>query len=507
LSRPATLARATILVAATLLLEALCRSGAIAPVSLVAPSRMVARLAQLVQEREFWEQTQTTLASIAIAVAAAIVAGFAGGAILHALPRLRRAMEPLIASYYALPFFVLYPLTIVIFGMNDVPIIIMGYVYGVVAMVSATLSGLDRIPAVLRKVGRSYRMGALSTALLIQLPATGPHLFTGAKLALGYGVAGVIGAEFILSGGGLGYAIAYAYNNLDNETMYATLLFVLLLVAAILAAMNWLERRIEFRAGAGWTIALAPLPAAGALERVASAAAVALALVTAWYLLHLLVGSEALASPGATLDRAIRLVQSDRFWMHAAETLRALGLAVLIACLMGGLIGIALGASRRAGEIAAPMIVALQATPKVTLYPVILLFFGLGIAAKVAFGVIHGFIPMALVTLNAVRSINPALLRTARALRLGRVETMVRVMIPATIPELVTAIRLSFSITFLGVMVGEMFASQRGLGYLVMNGIAINDVSAMMAITVMIGVFALAINVALLALDKHVHRR
>src|SRR5690606_31406053 len=149
-----------------------------------------------------------TLRNILTAAVAAMIAGFAGGATLHAFPRVRHAVEPLIASYYALPFFVLYPLFIVLFGMNAIPIIAMGFLYAVMAMVTGTLAGLDRIPPVLRKVGRTYRLSWLQDALLIQLPAAGPHIFTGVKLALSYSVTGVIGAEFILASSGLGYSIS-----------------------------------------------------------------------------------------------------------------------------------------------------------------------------------------------------------------------------------------------------------------------------------------------------------
>ena len=114
---------------------------------------------------------------------------------------------------------------------------------------------------------------------------------------------------------------------------------------------------------------------------------------------------------------------------------------------------------------------------------------------------------MTLITYNATKSIHPALLRSARTMRLSVWQTFLFIFIPATIPELVTAIRLSFSITFLGVMIGEMFASVRGLGHLIMGGIELNDVSMMISITVLIGVFAVTINGALLALDNRLHRR
>ncbi len=116
-------------------------------------------------------------------------------------------------------------------------------------MVVNTLDGLDRIPPVLLKVGRVHHLGALRTALLIKLPASAPHLFTGVKLAVAYAFIGVIAAEFILSGAGLGYAIAYAYNNFDNRTMYALMLLVLVAVTTVNMVLHVWERRWHARRG------------------------------------------------------------------------------------------------------------------------------------------------------------------------------------------------------------------------------------------------------------------
>jgi NitT/TauT family transport system permease protein len=166
-----------------------------------------------------------------------------------------------------------------------------------------------------------------------------------------------------------------------------------------------------------------------------------------------------------------------------------------------------LGLNQTACEVSEPMLVTLYSLPKVTLYPIVLLFVGIGLGAKVVFGAMYGLIPMMLIAMNAVRSMNPALAKSARVLRLSRWQTIARVMLPATIPEIVTGIRVSFSITLLGVMIGEMFASSRGLGFLIMNSININDTATMMAVTILIAVFAVSVNSALIAWDRKVHRR
>jgi NitT/TauT family transport system permease protein len=200
------------------------------------------------------------------------------------------------------------------------------------------------------------------------------------------------------------------------------------------------------------------------------------------------------------------LVQTEQLWFHAAETFKALGMALMISCGAGAILGALIGISPMAIKVASPMLVTLYALPKVTLYPLVLLFFGVGLSAKVVFGAMYGMIPIMLIVINAIQSMNQVLLKTARVMRLTKMQSLGTVVIPAMIPELVTGIRISFSITFLGVMIGEMFASSRGLGFMLMNSININDTSTMMAVTVMVAIFAVVINASLLSLEHAVSR-
>src|SRR5262249_48025776 len=152
--------------------------------------------------------------------------GFLIGLVVHAVPRLRRVLDPIFTSYYSIPTFV-YPLLIVVFGIGPAPLIVLGALFGIVAMIVATLTALDRIPRVVMKVGRVGRLGPIRTALLMKLPAASPHLMTGLRLAVAYSVIGIIAGEFILSTQGIGRRLALAYNNFDNKTMYALLVLIL----------------------------------------------------------------------------------------------------------------------------------------------------------------------------------------------------------------------------------------------------------------------------------------
>src|SRR3546814_11202875 len=98
--------------------------------------------------------------------------------------------------------------------------------------------------------------------------------------------------------------------------------------------------------------------------------------------------------------------------------------------------------------------------------------FGLGLSAKIAFGVIHGIIPIVIFTMTAVRNIRPVYLRSIRTHRLTPWQGAVHVLIPATVPEIVAGLRIGFSLTLLGTLLGAMFASQRGFGHLLILAIA-----------------------------------
>ena len=82
-----------------------------------------------------------------------------------------------------------------------------------------------------------------------------------------------------------------------------------------------------------------------------------------------------------------------------------------------------------------------------------------------------------------------------------------RVLFPAALPEIFTGLRVGFALTLIGSLLAEMFASQRGLGYLLMNGIGLHNVELIMSVTLVIVVFAFAVSSLLLSIDRRLHRR
>jgi NitT/TauT family transport system permease protein len=241
--------RVLVIAAAVLLLEGLCLAGVIDRLTMQPPHRILRDLMVILVSGSQNAAILKTLSNASIALGLALVAGVVIAVALHGYRAVRETLEPLFATYYAVPIFAFYPLLIVLLGLGDAPQIGIGFMLGVVAVIMNTLNGLDRVPRVLRKTARIQRLGTVETALTVTLPYAAPYVLTGAKFAVAYSLIGVIGAEFIMSRGGMGYEIGFAYTNFDNATMYPLILLILLVSITLNAALSWWEKVLLARRG------------------------------------------------------------------------------------------------------------------------------------------------------------------------------------------------------------------------------------------------------------------
>lgn len=249
-SKAALLVRVLVLAGAVMLLEVLCRTGAIDPLTVLPPSAMVGAMLDQLALPGVQHSMVQTFTTVGLAFGSAVVVGTAAGAALHAAPRARRVVDPVLASYYSVPTFIFYPLLVALLGLTMAPLVVLGVLSAAPAVTISTLAGLDGVRPVLHRAARSFRLGRLETLRLVILPAALPNLFGGFKLALSYALIGVIAGEFILSGSGLGYAISYAYQSFDNRAMYGLMLFVLLVATGCNAVLYTWEGRLARRRGA-----------------------------------------------------------------------------------------------------------------------------------------------------------------------------------------------------------------------------------------------------------------
>jgi len=231
------------------LLEVLCLTGVIDKITMQAPHLIARDLYRMLVSGSMNRAILKTLGNTALALGLALGVGIVAGALLHRVRALRDTLDPLFATYYAVPVFAFYPFFIVVFGLGDLPQVLIAFMLGVVAVIVNTLNGLDRVPIVLLKTARIMKLSPIDTALHMTLPAAGPYLLTGVKLAVAYAFIGVIGSEFIMSRGGIGYEISFAYTNFDNATMYPLIVLILVLSIAVNSVLTAWEKRLLVRRG------------------------------------------------------------------------------------------------------------------------------------------------------------------------------------------------------------------------------------------------------------------
>ena len=231
------------------LLEVLCLIGVIDKITMQPPHLIARDLFRMLVSGRMNGAILKTLSNTLLALLLALSVGVVVGALVHRWRTLRDTLDPLFATYYAVPVFAFYPFFIVVFGLGDLPQILIAFMLGVVAMIVNTLNGLDRVPVVLVKTARIMRLSPIDTALRVTLPAAVPYIVTGIKLAVAYAFIGVIGSEFIMSRGGIGYEISFAYANFDNATMYPLILLILLASVAANGFLTVWEQRLLARRG------------------------------------------------------------------------------------------------------------------------------------------------------------------------------------------------------------------------------------------------------------------
>lgn len=148
-------------------------------------------------------------------------------------------------------------------------------------------------------------------------------------------------------------------------------------------------------------------------------------------------------------------------------TVLEIAASALIAVTLGLLIGIAGSTSSVSAILIGGMLASFFAVPVIILYPLLMAWVGIGSASKVLFGVLTGFVPIALNTLNGIRAVEPRYLTMGRAMGATRFQLYTRIIIPFALPSIVAGLRVGLGLTVIGVLVTEMLASAAGIGYLI----------------------------------------
>ncbi len=153
------------------------------------------------------------------------------------------------------------------------------------------------------------------------------------------------------------------------------------------------------------------------------------------------------------------------------DTLGKTAAAYALSMVLGVAAGLAVGSVRLLRDVVNPFVVALYGIPKILVLPWIVLLLGYGTAPAVFYGTLHGLFPVLVLVSGAVRDVDRTLVTVARAYGATTWQLYWKVLLPAIVPSVFAGMRLGIVFCLLGVLVVEMFAGVRGMGY-VMGALA-----------------------------------
>ncbi|HLU79615.1 MAG TPA: ABC transporter permease [Burkholderiaceae bacterium] len=185
--------------------------------------------------------------------------------------------------------------------------------------------------------------------------------------------------------------------------------------------------------------------------------------------------------PSAVLGTLKSGYIDGQYWPHFFFTLTNTVVGYAVGCGLALILGAVVAESRTFERFFFPYIVALQATPKVAIAPLILVWFGYGMASKVVLIALMTFFPVFINTITGLRQTNPALLDLMRVCSASRLHVFLNVKLPSAAGHLFAGLQISVVLALIGAVVSEFVSSSKGLGYLIQSATVNLDVATMFA--------------------------
>lgn len=197
------------------------------------------------------------------------------------------------------------------------------------------------------------------------------------------------------------------------------------------------------------------------------------------------------------------LIITGKIFPHLGITLFRLFMGLLIGGIPGLILGLAMGWSPKIRKIFDPIIAALHPLPKIAIFPLIMIIFGLGNASKIAAIAIAAFFPLLINSMAGVRQINPVYFEVTNNYGASLHKTFTRVIVPGSLPMILTGVRLAINVALLITIAVEWVSSKTGLGVLVWFAWQTLRIEELYASLIVIGLLGFLINLGLQLLTAY----
>lgn len=206
--------------------------------------------------------------------------------------------------------------------------------------------------------------------------------------------------------------------------------------------------------------------------------------------------------PEAILKAFVRYVQMGELQRHLVVTLGELAYGTLCGGGAGLVLGYLVAKSPTLERVLVPPLLVAQTAPKISLAPLLLLWFGLGIASKVVLVALVAFFPIMIQTILGIRSIDQNTRHLLKLLRVSQLRTFWSVEVPAAMPSLFLGLRVMSTQIVVGAVVGELIGAKAGLGYLLVLGNETYDSTMVITAVLVLSLIGVLLYQAFVLLEK-----
>ena len=223
------------------------KTGSISPLFLPPLDSVWTTFVRLVQTTQFWSAVRLTLWTIAQAWFIAVVLGIFVGYLVTRSKFMTAVLEPVIASTFAIPLTLLFPLFILMFGIGPASKVAYAATYGFFPVALNTIAGLSSVDDRYLRSARSMGASSFDTFRHVLFPAAFPVILTGLRVSFFISFASVLGGETLSSAAGIGKNIALAAELMEPARMYAWIVFVIMTTVTLNFIVSAIEdRRREY---------------------------------------------------------------------------------------------------------------------------------------------------------------------------------------------------------------------------------------------------------------------
>lgn len=440
-----------------------------------------------------------TMGTFWLGFAICVVVGVPLGLLTARSRVLATALNPYLTILYSMPYVALFPVFILIFGIQGKLALSIVLVGGLVPIVVNSAQGGKMVPASLLDVGKSHVAGPTRTFRAIMLPGSLDYIFAGIRIGFSRALIATVIIEIETSTNGIGHLLSSDTQGLQMNLYFVPLIY-LGLVSIICAwlfqvlhrwfAQPWARNPALARQ---WEALKDLLPefsrarAASAPSRLAGPPGflrkangwlggsragrsvvrlIALAIVLlAWQLYANDVGATVLPGPGPTLSALWQqAVTGHSIYAPLASSCLVLVAAFAIALAVGIPAGIWMGRSKRFESVADPWVSFLYALPHAALIPLFVVLVGYGFNMRLLYAVLSAVFIVVINTMAGVKAIDRELFAAAESFCAGRWLVLRAIILPGASVFIMSGARIAFSATWIGVITAEILSSQTGLG-------------------------------------------